>query len=241
MESAKNLDSFLNRRGYFRVQIVEEESPRDANAQPGRKLGDGGHEIRNGRVHAGWISRIVAREYLQHERRIVHGVSDRAHVIVRVGQRHHAARAHPAVGRLESDHSTVVSGLTNGTGGVGADRRETQPGGNTRRRASRGASSQTLHIPRVVDLAKETDHGAATVGKLVQVLLAYNDCAGRTQAADDFGVFRGNAVFEEFAGGGGADAGGIDDVFESDGNAVQRAAVVATLDLLLGAAGLIEG
>ena len=102
----------------------------------GRKLGDSGQEIRNGRVYAERVSCIVARDYLQHQCRIVHGACDRAHVIVRLCQWHHAPRAHPAVGRLESNHSTIARGLADGTGGVGADRRQAQPGGDTRGRAS---------------------------------------------------------------------------------------------------------
>ena len=47
---------------------------------------------------------------------------------------------------------------------------------------------------------------------------------GGFQAADHFGVFRRDAVFVDGAGGGGADARGVDAVLDADGNAVQRAA-----------------
>ena len=51
--------------------------------------------------------------------------------------------------------------------------------------------------------------------------------------ASDFGVFGRNAILEQFARGGGTDAGGVDVVLERDGNAVQRAAPLAA-PLLIG-------
>jgi len=64
------------------------------------------------------------------------------------------------------------------------------------------------------------------------------------QAAHDFGVFLWNATFEWCAelcaGGGGADSGNINNIFESDGNAVERAAPFSAENFLLGTPGLVE-
>ncbi len=74
----------------------------------------------------------------------------------------------------------------------------------------------------------------------MQVLFAKNDRAGVAQAAHNFGVFGRNPVFEECAGGGGADAGGIENIFEPDGDAVERAAVITAEDFLLSAGGPVN-
>jgi hypothetical protein len=58
----------------------------------------------------------------------------------------------------------------------------------------------------------------------VQVGLADEDGAGGAQAGHDGGVFFGHAIVKNGAGRIGTDAGGIDVVLESDGDAVQRAA-----------------
>ena len=60
------------------------------------------------------------------------------------------------------------------------------------------------------------------------------------QAADDLGVFNGDSIFEERTGCGGANAGGVDEVFEPDWNPVQGAAIFAAKNFLLGATGLIK-
>jgi hypothetical protein len=91
-----------------------------------------------------------------------------------------------------------------------------------------------------MNLAIEADHGAATVGEFVQVLLPKDDGTRGAQAADDFGIFSGNPVFVLRAGGGGERAGGVEKIFESDGNALERAAVGSALNFLFGATGVSE-
>ena len=74
----------------------------------------------------------------------------------------------------------------------------------------------------------------------MQVLLAENDCARGAQTAHHFGILGGNAVLEERAGGGGGSAGGVDNIFQGEGNSMQRAPVAAAKYLVLGAARLVE-
>ncbi len=78
----------------------------------------------------------------------------------------------------------------------------------------------------------------------MHVLLAENDCAPSAQAADHVGVFGGNAVFlrraEQGAGGGRGDSGNINNVFESDGDAVQRAEMLSVVDFPLGVTGAVK-
>ncbi len=72
-------------------------------------------------------------------------------------------------------------------------------------------------------------------------VLADDDRAGELQLLDDFGVFGGNAVAVLIAAGGSAHAGGVDVVLERDGDAVQRATVVAGGDFFFGLLRLLEG
>jgi len=68
----------------------------------------------------------------------------------------------------------------------------------------------------------------------MQVMLAENDCTGRTQPADHLGVFGNNTILELRAGGGGPYTRCIDDVFQPDRDSVQPPAIVPTLDFLFG-------
>ncbi len=83
---------------------------------------------------------------------------------------------------------------------------------------------------------KVAHHRTAAVGKLVQILFSQQHRAGSFQAANDFGVFRGDPIFEQRTGSGGADAGGVDQILERERNAVQRAAPVAAPNLGFGLA-----
>jgi hypothetical protein len=84
------------------------------------------------------------------------------------------------------------------------------------------------------------DDAATAVGVLVEVELAEQDRAGGVESASDLGVLSRDAVGEQRARAGRADAGGVDQVLEADRHAVQRAAIVAARELVLGGARLGE-
>src|SRR5208282_5057405 len=67
-----------------------------------------------------------------------------------------------------------------------------------------------------------------------------NAGARAAETPDNFGVFSRSAIFEQRAGCGGEGSGGIDDVFQSDGNAMQRATAVSAEDFSLRPPGLVE-
>src|SRR5208337_974833 len=159
-----------------------------------------------------------------------------------VGRRQwdYSTGAHAAVGWLQPHDAAVSGRQANGTSGVGADRGESQSGRNAGGRASRRTSSNAPRAPRIVDLAKEADHRTAAIGEFMQVLLAQNDGARAAETPDNFGVFSRSAIFEQRAGCGGEGSGGIDDVFQSDGNAMQRATAVSAEDFSLRPPGLVE-
>ncbi len=74
----------------------------------------------------------------------------------------------------------------------------------------------------------------------MQVLFAQKDCASATQAADGLGVFARHAIFELRAGGGGADSGDIDNIFESDRDAVKGAEIGSAEDFPLRKTGPLQ-
>ena len=74
----------------------------------------------------------------------------------------------------------------------------------------------------------------------MQVLLAEDDAAGGAKPTDDVGVFVGDPTLVLCTGGGREHAGRVEDVFQPDGDAVEQAPVLATPDLLLGAASVLE-
>src|SRR5208282_637850 len=92
-----------------------------------------------------------------------------------------------------------------------------------------------------MDFSEKADHRTAAIGALVQVLLAENDCAPGAQAADNLGVFGGDAIFEQRTGCRGANSRRIDNVFESDRDAVKWSEMGAVVDLPLRLAGAVEG
>jgi hypothetical protein len=67
------------------------------------------------------------------------------------------------------------------------------------------------------------------------------DGAGFAQAGDDGGVSFGDSFFIDFRLGGGADAFDIEEVFVSDGDAVEGASISTVEDFGLGGAGFGEG
>ena len=82
----------------------------------------------------------------------------------------------------------------------------------------------------MVNVAEETYQRAAAVGELVQVVLANNHCARLFESPDDFRIFRRYVIFVQGARGGSPSSGCIDQVFERDGNAVQRSAPLSARD-----------
>ena len=66
--------------------------------------------------------------------------------------------------------------------------------------------------------------GRRAVSEFVHVQFADDDRACGLEFGDHRRIFGGNSIFEHCAGRGGANACGVDQIFEPDGNAVQRAA-----------------
>jgi len=75
----------------------------------------------------------------------------------------------------------------------------------------------------------------------MQIQLAEKDCTGCFEASGNFGVFGRDTVVEDGAGCSGADACGVDIVFECDRDAVQRATGLACTKFGVCFTRLLEG
>ena len=95
-------------------------------------------------------------------------------------------------------------------------------------------------IPGIVYLPKVADDRAAAVGKFMQVLFAEKYRARRPQFPDQLGIACRYPILEQGAGSRRAHTSGVDDVFQANGNSVQRTPPPASLNLGLRRARLLE-
>src|SRR5207245_3532993 len=95
------------------------------------------------------------------------------------------------------------------------------------------SSRDAVTIDRNADWSKMTDQRTATVSKFVQVVLAYKDRAGSSQLGSDIGICGRNAVFVNRACRRGTHTGSVNQVFQPDGNAVQRTPPTSCLNFFL--------
>src|ERR1700682_465069 len=95
--------------------------------------------------------------------------------------------------------------------------------------------------PRMVNVAEETYQRAAAVGELVQVVLANNHRARLFEPPDDFRIFHRYVIFVQGAGGGSPSSRSIDQIFERDGNAVQRSSPLIAPDFSFSSPRFREG
>ena len=78
-----------------------------------------------------------------------------------------------------------------------------------------------VEVPRIVNRAEAAGCAGAFEGHFVEIEFCEEDNAGGFEAAGDFGIFLWDSLFEDAGCSGGADAGCIDIVFESDGDAIE--------------------
>src|SRR6266567_8222430 len=114
----------------------------------------------------------------------------------RPGQRDDAGGAHASVGRFESNDAAVACRLANRTSSVGAYRAVTELRRDSGRRPAGRAAWAMTEVPWITNRTEITDHGAATVGELMQVMLAKEYGSSSFEAAHDRCVLGGNAILE---------------------------------------------
>ena len=88
-----------------------------------------------------------------------------------------------------------------------------------------------LHVSRIVNIAKKTDQRTAAISELMKIVLAQNHSASRAQPLHDFRIFSRHTMLKKRAACGCSRFRGIDNVFQRDGNAMQRSAPLLARDL----------
>ena len=173
-------------------------------------------ERRHRLVDAGRIERVVASHGRQEHGAVVHAPRQDAGVIEAPGQRKHATLADAAVGWLEADDTVVGGGAQHRAGGLAAERDRDRARRHARRRATARAAGRPLRGPRV---ARRRRIGE---GELRGDHLAQHDPAGAFESGDGFGVGARDAIGVGREASRGAQPGRVEDVFDAEGDAVQR-------------------
>ena len=180
-----------------------------------------------------------SREPAQKSRGIRAAARDRPGVIERPGEHRDARERHQAVGRLQP-HRTAIGGRdADRTPGIGPHGRVTEAGGDGRSRAAAGAARGAAGIPRVVGLPHPGIDRA--VGELQQIGLGDQHRARLTQVRDHGGIARRGRGEDGVGAEAGDRACDVHQILDADGDAVQRTAVAAARELLLGPRGVGAG
>ena len=103
-------------------------------------------------------------------------------VSMRVGRRHHAARAHAAVRGLEADHAAERAGDADRASVVAADRGEAEAGRDGGRRSRRRSAGDPVEIPGIVRRTEAAGCAGAGEGHFIQIQFAEEDRARGFQA-----------------------------------------------------------
>ena len=130
---------------------------------------------RLGRPEAGRIAGVRARDHAQRERAIAHGAGERAHLVERAGERHHAVAGDGAVGRLHADDAAQRGRLADRAAGVRPQRERRHAGRHGGRRAAARAAGDALAVPGVARRAVGGVLGRRAHRELVHVGLAELD------------------------------------------------------------------
>ena len=98
-----------------------------------------------------------------------------------------------------------------------------------------------LGVPGVVHMAVVGVLAGGAIGELVHIQLAQQDGPGLAESGGHSAVLGGYEGVEDAGAGGGADAASVEEVFQSHGDAVERAAVAPGADVALGLPGGGQG
>lgn len=94
-------------------------------------------------------------------------------------------------------------------------------------------------LPRIMNGPEMAALGRKAVGKLIHVELPQQNGSRLSQSANDESVFLRNSIRKNGAPTGGPDPSGVDQVFQRNGNPVERPAVASGEDFFLGRARLL--
>src|SRR5580704_7130936 len=142
------------------------------------------------------IEAVVARNLLQHERRIFNRAGNRPAVIHGPGQWNDAADTDTPISRFEADHAAVRRGSANGTAGIRSQGGITVIHGNGCRGTARRPARIALQVPWIPHRPPVADRGSPSMREFMHVALADQYGARSLALAYKFGVLLRYAVLE---------------------------------------------
>jgi hypothetical protein len=136
---SEQLDHGIERFDLFGIadDVPSVKLPDDAHPQAPDTLAEHRAVVWHRFVAARGITRIVPGDDLEHQRVVAHRACHRPDMVERVGQRHDAAAAHPAIGRLHAGDAAHRGGVADLASCVGAERCREKAGGETLTAAAR--------------------------------------------------------------------------------------------------------
>mgnify|MGYP003693630163 CR=1 FL=1 len=159
------------------------EMPDDADPQASDVVTEHRPVVGHRLVGACRVGRVVPGDHLEHQRVVAHGARHRPDMVEREGERHDAAAADPAVGRLHAGDAAHRGRVANRTAGVGAECRRKEPGGETGAAAARRAAAEMVAVPRVARRRPGQVEGRAADGEFMGRELAEQAPRRRLRAA----------------------------------------------------------
>ena len=179
------------------------------------------------------ITRIVAADGLEQQRRVGDGGGERADLVEARRERDEPVAAHPPERRLHAHHAAQRRRLADGAAGVRTEARSREAGGDRSRRTTRGAAGHAAGVERVLRRLERRVLGGAAHGELVEVGLADHDGAGCHEPLDDGGVVWRAPAVEDPRRAGGRHAPGAHVVLERDRHPGERPGGLAGGDALV--------
>ena len=190
LEPGQNLRERLRHRRLQQPVVILRA---DADHQPfyvKRRFNQSGGIVFARHVRRTGIARVITGQFSQHRRGIPDRLGQRSGMVHRPTERNHAALADPTIGRLQSDHAAKRGRNPNRTAGIGSEGKCRTTCRHRRCRATARAAGDPLQIPRVAAGAVMIIFVGGAVSKLMQIVLADQNRAGRLQPVNRRGVFR---------------------------------------------------
>ncbi len=210
---------------------------------PGREVakaetadGGGGVEVEVTR-DAGDVSGIWAGDGVEHEQSVFDRARHGAEFVERPAERHGASSRDAAISWTKAGDAAAHGRAHDAAFGFTADGECDEPRRSCRAWASGGTGRAFFEQPGIHGLTAEPD---VIEGERAEREFGDENRARGMQALRDGGVFGGNAIAERFGPIGGANASGVEQVFCTPWDAVERTTVVSGGNLLVGLAGLRE-
>ena len=178
------------------------------------------------------IERVVSRNSLQHHSRIGNSRSQRPNMIERPRKRNHAPRRNAPISRLDPDASAQCSRFADRSSRIRPNRRIAKSRRNRRSRTSGRSSSNVRRVPRIMNIAEKTDQRTPAISELMQIVLTQNHSPACRNRRTTSASSAGTRSLKKRAGRRCARPRGIDQVFQSNRNPVQRPAPFPAQDFL---------